>query len=345
MAHNGGYFFNIKGLIKFLITKLLMKYNNLLSFFKYFTKPQKIVQYLQIIYDHHIEKRLYWYIISSIFVTLPLMSLNSPQELQLAVLIDADNVSATYLEEMMGEIATLGRSSVRRAYGDWTKPQSASWKNVLLPHSIQPIQQFAYTTGKNATDASLIIDAMDLMYTGRFDGFCLVSSDSDYTRLAQRLREQGIIVYGFGKNHTPKAFVQACDRFIYLEMLELSEKDNNVDFYDSADLVFTSDNHLKPIDVAIALVKQAIDSTADEQGWANIAPVKNYILKVEPDFDSRLFNYNKFSDFLRAYERYFELEERYPNGDTHKVIFVKNRNADEKLDGLTLSPEFTDLPI
>ncbi len=250
-------------------------------------------------------------------------------EVQLAVLIDSDNASALHLDELMSEIATLGRISLRRAYGDWTKPQLASWKNVLLSHSIQPIQQFAYTTGKNATDSSLIIDAMDLLYTGRFGGFCLISSDSDYTRLAQRIREQGVAVYGFGKNHTPKAFVQACDRFSYLELFESPKTVSNVDFYDSADMLFSKSNQFKPIDVAIALVKLAIDTMADDQGWANIAPVKNYILKVEPDFDSRLFHYDKFSDFLRAYPRYFELSERFPNQGNHKVIFVKNRPLDD----------------
>lgn len=247
-------------------------------------------------------------------------------EAQLAILIDADNTSTLYLDKLMNEIATLGRVSVRRAYGDWTRPQLASWKSILLSHSIQPIQQFAYTTGKNATDSSMIIDAMDLMYTGRFSGFCLISSDSDYTRLAQRIREQGMMVYGFGKNHTPKAFMQACDRFTYLEVFE-SKNEQGVDFYDSADMLFSTNNQFKPIDVAIALVRHAIDAMADEQGFANIAPVKNYILKIEPDFDARLFDYEKFSDFLRAFPRYFELEERYPNGDVHKVIFVKNRQS------------------
>lgn len=251
--------------------------------------------------------------------------MNTLPETQLAVLIDADNASVAYLDELMSEIATLGRASVRRAYGDWTKPQLASWKSVLLSHSIQPIQQFAYTTGKNATDSSLIIDAMDLLYTARFNGFCLITSDSDYTRLAQRIREQGMAVYGFGKNHTPKAFMQACDRFTYLEVFEGREQLGNMDFYDSADMIFSKNNPFKPIDVAIALVKLAIDTMADDQGWANIAPVKNYILKVEPDFDSRLFHYDKFGDFLRAYPRYFELDERYPNSDNHKVIFVRNR--------------------
>lgn len=251
-------------------------------------------------------------------------------ETQLAVLIDADNASIAYLDEMMSEIATLGRASVRRAYGDWTKPQLASWKNVLLSHSIQPVQQFSYTTGKNATDSSLIIDAMDLLYTGRFEGFCLITSDSDYTRLAQRIREQGLSVYGFGKNHTPKAFMQACDRFTYVEVFAEHKSVSDVDFYDSADMLFSEDNQFKPVDVAISMVKLAINTIADDQGLANIASVKNYILKVEPDFDARLFRYQKFSDFLRAYPRYFELEERYPNDDGHKVIFVKNLPTDNQ---------------
>lgn len=260
---------------------------------------------------------------------------NRHNDARLAVLIDADNASTNYLDKLLSEIATLGKTTVRRAYGDWTRPQLNRWKNVLLSNSIQPIQQFNYTTGKNATDASLIIDAMDLLYTERFDGFCLVSSDSDFTRLAQRIREDGLLVYGFGRTNTPKPFVQACDRFTYLEVLEVTEDDNtpaSVDFYDSADMLFSVDtNQLKPVDVAVTLVKLAIDSMADEQGWANIAPVKNYILKVEPDFDSRLFNFDKFSDFLRAYPRYFELEERYPNDNNHKVIFVRNCNLQPPL--------------
>lgn len=247
---------------------------------------------------------------------------------RLAVLIDADNASVNHLEALTSEIALLGRAIVRRAYGDWTRPQLSRWKNVLLSYSIQPIQQFNYTTGKNATDASLIIDAMDLLYTERFDGFCLVSSDSDFTRLAQRIREQGLIVYGFGRQHTPKAFVQACDRFIYLEFFDEENPNRSMDFYDSADILFSSaPQQMKPVDVAINLVKLAISHMADEQGWANIAPVKNHILKVEPDFDARLFNFDKFSDFLRAYPRFFELDERYPNDNNHKVVFVRNRTT------------------
>ncbi len=256
------------------------------------------------------------------------MQTSSGTDARLAVLIDADNASVNHLEALTSEIAMLGRAIVRRAYGDWTRPQMNRWKNVLLSHSIQPIQQFNYTTGKNATDASLIIDAMDLLYTERFDGFCLVSSDSDFTRLAQRIREQGLTVYGFGRQSTPKAFVQACDRFIYLEFFDDVKPNSAMDFYDSADILFSTDaQQMKPVDVAINLVKLAISNMADEQGWANIAPVKNHILKVEPDFDARLFHFDKFSEFLRAYPRFFELDERYPKDSNHKVVFVRNRTT------------------
>jgi len=137
----------------------------------------------------------------------------------LAVLIDADNAAASIVDGLLAEVAKYGVASVKRIYGDWTTPQLGSWKSVLLEHSIHPIQQFRYTTGKNATDSSMIIDAMDLLYTGRFDGFCLVSSDSDFTRLASRIREEGLRVYGFGEKKTPTAFVSACDKFIYTEVL------------------------------------------------------------------------------------------------------------------------------
>ncbi len=253
---------------------------------------------------------------------------SNQEEPQLAMLIDADNASIRHLDFLIEEVATLGRASVRRIYGDWTRPQLNSWKSKLLNYSLQPIQQFAYTTGKNATDSALIIDAMDLLYTGRLDGFCLVSSDSDYTRLAQRIREEGLKVFGFGNQGTPKAFMQACDKFTYLEVSDNGKDNSQMDFYESADMLFSMQgNNFKPMDVAIAMVKVAIDNMADDQGWANIAPVKNYILKVEPDFDTRLFHYDKFSSFLRAYPKYFELEERYPS-DNHKVIFVRNRVRD-----------------
>ncbi len=207
---------------------------------------------------------------------------SNQEEPQLAMLIDADNASIRHLDFLIEEVATLGRASVRRIYGDWTRPQLNSWKSKLLNYSLQPIQQFAYTTGKNATDSALIIDAMDLLYTGRLDGFCLVSSDSDYTRLAQRIREEGLKVFGFGNQGTPKAFMQACDKFTYLEVSDNGKDNSQMDFYESADMLFSMQgNNFKPMDVAIAMVKVAIDNMADDQGWANIAPVKNYILKVE----------------------------------------------------------------
>ena len=196
---------------------------------------------------------------------------------KLAVLIDADNASYKSIEAIMEEVAKYGIASVKRVYGDWSSDTLKHWREVLLPHAITPVQQFAYTSGKDATDMGLIIDAMDLLYTERFDGFCLVSSDSDFTRLAQRIREQGLLVYGFGRSTTPKPFVQACDRFTYLEFFEENQTPSTVDFYDSADMLFsTKGNQMKPVDVAITLVKLAISSMADDQGWANIAPVKNY---------------------------------------------------------------------
>lgn len=251
-----------------------------------------------------------------------------PQDTNLALLIDADNASSKYLDRLISEVAGFGRTNVRRAYGDWTRPQFASWKSMLLSHSIQPIQQFAYTAGKNATDSSLIIDAMDLLYGGRVDGFCLVSSDSDFTRLAQRIREEGLFVYGFGARQTPKPFMQACDRFTYLEVLETEEDQGaGVDFYDSADMLF-SQKTLKPTDVAISITQKAIKDVADERGFVNIGALKNHILRIEPDFDTRLFNFSKFSDFLRAYPRFFEVSERKSSDGSSKVLIVKNAKRD-----------------
>lgn len=251
------------------------------------------------------------------------------QEAKLAVLIDAENIAAKNLDAIMSEIATLGRAVVRRAYGNWTAPQMGSWKSLLLSYAIHPVQQFHFTSGKNATDSNLIIDAMDLMYTKHFDGFCIISSDSDFTRLAQRIREQGLFVYGFGCATTPKSLMRACDKFTYIEIFEedgKNPKDAIVDFYDSADFVFSKNVYLKPIDSAIALVKQSIEHLANEQGFVNIGPLKNHILKIEPDFDTRLFGCEKFSDFLKAYPRYFTLQS-FTGKNNHKNILVKITDA------------------
>ena len=216
----------------------------------------------------------------------------------LAILIDADNASPSIVKGLIDEVAKFGRATVRRIYGDWTKPNLGSWKEVLLEYSIQPIQQFAYTKGKNATDSSLIIDAMDLLYAGNLDGFCIVSSDSDFTRLASRLKESGKRVYGFGEKKTPGPFVAACDRFIYTEVFTrvegqaprrkpAAELERDKDFHD--------------------LVSGAVDDASDDSGWAHLGMVGTNLTKKRPDFDSRNYGYSKLSDLLDATQR-FELK-------------------------------------
>lgn len=206
---------------------------------------------------------------------------------RLAVLIDADNTPPKSIPFIMEEIAKFGTASVRRIYGDWSSNQLSGWKESLLDHSIQPIQQFAYTTGKNATDIAMIINAMDLMYTGRFDGFCLVSSDSDFTPLAARIREQSLTVYGFGQKKTPKPFVETCDKFIYLELLQSDEG---------------SASSVKPVTESklFHYFKSAIDATSDDSGWAPLGGVGQHINNVAPDFDSRSWGHAKLSDLAKA---------------------------------------------
>ncbi len=219
----------------------------------------------------------------------------------LAVLIDADNANPAIVEGLLAEIAKLGVAGVKRIYGDWTTPRLAQWKAVLLEYSIQPIQQFAYTSGKNATDSAMIIDAMDLLYSGNFDGFCLVSSDSDFTRLASRLRESGKTVYGFGEQKTPRPFVTACDRFIYTEVFSTSPANGPVKRKSSQAL--RQDSKL------LGLFRSAIDSASDEGGWANLGQVANNINKQAPDFDPRNYGYRKLLDLVTAIDL-FKMERR-----------------------------------
>jgi uncharacterized LabA/DUF88 family protein len=214
----------------------------------------------------------------------------------LAILIDADNARPSFVQGLMDEIAKLGRATVRRIYGDWTTPNLGSWKAALLDHSIQPVQQFAYTKGKNATDSALIIDAMDLLYAGNVDGFCLVSSDSDFTRLASRLKESGKRVYGFGELKTPKPFVAACDRFIYTEVLGSDGRPS---------LPRKSAAEMDRDEEFVAMVGDAVDDSADDSGWANLGAVGNIIRNKKPDFDSRNYGYKKLSELLDA-SSYFE---------------------------------------
>ncbi len=223
------------------------------------------------------------------------MAHQSDSNLSLAVLIDADNASADIIEGLLAEVAKLGVASVKRIYGDWTTPNLGQWKQVLLEHSIQPIQQFRYTTGKNATDSAMIIDAMDLLYTGHFSGFCLVSSDSDFTRLAARIRESGRRVYGFGEKKTPRPFVSACDRFIYTEVFAIRPDDQQ----DIA-LVPRSTKELRCDSALLNLIRYAVDTCSDETGWAHLGPVGTHIIKTANDFDPRNYGFNKLSELIQA---------------------------------------------
>ncbi len=243
------------------------------------------------------------------------MDTNDTQKL--AVLIDADNAQPTIIEGLLAEIAKYGTANVKRIYGDWTQPQLRSWKEVLLQHSIQPIQQFGYTRGKNATDSALIIDAMDLLYTKRFDGFCLVSSDSDFTKLAARIREAGLVVYGFGEKKTPEPMVAACDKFIFTEVLQEDDEIKQTRKQQST-------NTLKQDTKLVNLVRRALESSSDESGWAHLAPVGSYIAKQSPEFDPRNYGYRKLGELIKAIGL-FEVEERPVGEGQSKAIYVKDR--------------------
>lgn len=222
----------------------------------------------------------------------------------LAVLIDADNASPAIIEGLLAEVAKLGVASVKRIYGDWTKPNLGSWKNELLQHSIQPIQQFGYTTGKNATDSAMIIDAMDLLYAGHFSGFCIVSSDSDFTRLASRIRESGRRVYGFGERKTPRPFVSACDRFIYTDVFMAPKDDPEQEVIKPV-----TAKQLKGDTALVNLIRSGIDAESDEAGWAQLGPVGSYINKTANDFDPRNYGFSKLSQLIVAIGL-FEIDRR-----------------------------------
>ena len=222
------------------------------------------------------------------------------QQARLAVLIDADNAPADIIDRLLEEIAKYGIASVKRIYGDWSHGLS-KWKAALLPHAIIPVQQFAYTKGKNATDMALVIDAMDLLYSGNFDGFCIVSSDSDFTRLASRLRESGLTVYGFGEKKTPTAFRKACDKFIYTEIfLPEKQRANKERGNGKTHATAAEENNNTPD--ALPLLKRAVRENADDLGWANLGPIGSYISKINPDFDSRLYGYGKLSDLIKSFD-------------------------------------------
>lgn len=234
---------------------------------------------------------------------------------KLAVLIDADNAQATIVEGLLAEIAKYGTAHVKRIYGDWTLPNLGSWKETLLKHSIQPMQQFRYTKGKNATDGAMMIDAMDLLYSRNFDGFCIVSSDSDFTRLASRLRESGMTVYGFGEQKTPEPFVAACDKFVYTEVLR---EEPGTDATSRK-----TGKELKRDTKLVALLRGALDSAADDAGWAGLGAMGSAIAKRSPEFDSRNYGYAKLSGLLKAIG-IFILEERVVGRGPHKSLYVRD---------------------
>lgn len=219
---------------------------------------------------------------------------------KLAVLIDADNASASLVKELLEEVAKFGTATVRRAYGDWTGQQLTGWKDQLNRYAIQPIQQFAYTRGKNSTDASLIIDAMDLLYADNVDGFCLVSSDSDFTRLATRLRESRKVVYGLGERKTPEAFRAACDRFVFFEVLKRG----------GSSVESTAAGATAIVDVPDLenALRQAFDAVSRDNGWATLSSVGSYMAKNNPSFDTRLYGFRKLSDMIRR-QPFVEVQE------------------------------------
>jgi uncharacterized LabA/DUF88 family protein len=236
---------------------------------------------------------------------------------KLAVLIDADNARPAIVEGLLAEIAKYGTAHVKRIYGDWTKPDLNGWKEVLLRLSIQPIQQFRYTVGKNATDSAMIIDAMDLLYVGRFDGFCIVSSDSDFTRLASRIRESGLTVYGFGERKTPEPFRTACDKFIYTEVLAgTTEAETEAAPKQRSAKELRGDSHL------MNLLRGAIEAASDDTGWAGLGPIGSIINKQSPDFDSRNYGYAKLSGLIKGIGL-FDTEERHIGNGKH--IYVRPR--------------------
>jgi uncharacterized LabA/DUF88 family protein len=227
------------------------------------------------------------------------MEPSTPQR-RFAVLIDADNVSSQALEGLLAEVANYGVAMVKRIYGDWTLPNLKSWKDQLLEHAIQPIQQFRYTVGKNATDSALIIDAMDLLFRARLDGFCLVSSDSDFTRLASRIREEGLMVIGFGERKTPRAFVTACDRFVHTDILRGAAPEREKEPKKSA-------TELKHDRKLVDLLRWAVEASEDDDGWANLGTVGAKIMSQQPDFDPRTYGYGKLSSLVEA-TGLFEIE-------------------------------------
>lgn len=240
--------------------------------------------------------------------------------LNLAVLIDGDNIPSAYLKEMIEEIAKYGNPTIKRIYGDWTKPNLSRWKNLLLENAITPIQQYGYTTGKNATDSAMIIDAMDILYSGKVNGFCLVSSDSDFTRLATRLREAGMQVFGIGEKKTPNPFIVACDKFIYIEILKNQQEESSSDVSETTSQ--KKSNVDKITQKEIRLISSTISDLEDEDGWAFLGDVGGLLQKKQPNFDSRNYGFQKLTPLIKSIKN-FEIEQRETAGGRTKLIYVR----------------------
>ncbi len=254
-------------------------------------------------------------------------------DLRFAVLIDADNVPSANLKEMLEEIAKYGTPTFKRIYGDWTKPHVNRWKDLLLENAITPIQQYSYTSGKNATDSAMIIDAMDILYTGKVDGFCIISSDSDFTRLALRLREAGMRVIGMGQKKTPLPFIAACDKFIYIEILkQRSAKTSSDEPVKTEEETPAEAEVIKAVDkTLIKLISATVTDLADEEGWAFLGEIGNMLLKKQPDFDARNYGYKKLVLLLKSTGA-FDIDERLSdkgNGNI-KHVYVRVKKAEKK---------------
>ncbi len=250
------------------------------------------------------------------------------KELKLAVLIDADNVPYSNVKGMMEEITKYGTPTTKRIYADWTKPNAGGWKSVLLEHAITPIQQYSYTVGKNSSDSAMIIDAMDLLYSDKVDGFCIVSSDSDFTRLAIRLRESGMKVIGIGEKKTPNPFIVACDRFIYIEVLDGAIKKKKpkatTTTTDSKKTVEKEPTN-KVDNQTIELIEDTIDAIGDDDGWAFLGDVGNLIVKKKPEFDPRSYGFNKLTPMLKSLTDILEIDERDSDKKGIKHVYVRLR--------------------
>ncbi len=249
---------------------------------------------------------------------------NNMIEDKLAVLIDADNVSYANIKEMLEEISKNGTPTIKRIYADWTKPTVSGWKNVLLENAITPIQQYSYTTGKNSSDSAMIIDAMDILYSEKVNGFCIVSSDSDFTRLATRLREAGMTVIGFGERKTPQPFISACDKFIYLEILKAPVAETESTKKQTTKPKQKEEPLSKVDSKTIKLITNSVNELADESGWTFLGNLGSYILKKKPDFDSRNYGFPKLLPLIKNINK-FDIDERETGVGNIRHIYLREK--------------------